>query len=82
VILACPSGNHSVTGAADVHCSPGGTKAVRQGAQKPALPARASSEPPNLYEIAEENNFTTSLLLTPKRTKQNKRKTNHIRSSY
>jgi hypothetical protein len=31
---------------------------MRQGAQKPALSARASSEPPNLDEIAEDNHFT------------------------
>jgi hypothetical protein len=31
---------------------------VRQGVQKPALSARASSEPPNLDEIAEDNDFT------------------------
>jgi hypothetical protein len=43
--VMCPSGNHSVTVAADVHCSPGGTKAARQGMQKPTLSARASSEP-------------------------------------
>jgi hypothetical protein len=56
--VICPSGNHSVTVAADVHCSQGGTKAVRQGMQKPALSARAASEPLNLDEIAEDNDFT------------------------
>jgi hypothetical protein len=44
--------------AADVHCSQGGTRAVRQGARKPALSARASSEPPNLNEISEDTDFT------------------------
>ena len=70
--VICPSGNHSLTVAADVHCSQGGTKAVRQGAQKPALSARASSEPPNPDEIAEDNDFT---VITPKKRK-NKAKVN------
>jgi hypothetical protein len=65
--------------AADVHCSQGGTKAASQGMQKPASSARASSEPPNLYEIAVDNGFTTLLLLPPKK-KQNKNKTNHNRN--
>jgi hypothetical protein len=44
--------------AADVQYSQGGAKAVRQGAQKPALSARISSEPPNVNETAEDNDFT------------------------
>jgi hypothetical protein len=56
--VICPSGNHSITVAADVHCSLGGTKAVRQGMQKPALSARAASEPPNPDKMAEDNDFT------------------------
>jgi hypothetical protein len=56
--VVCPSGNHSVTVAADVHFSQGGTKAVRQGMRKPALSARAASGPPNLDEIAVDNGFT------------------------
>jgi hypothetical protein len=56
--VICPSGNHSVTVAADVHCSQGGTTAVRQDMQKPALSARAASEPPNPDENAEDNDFT------------------------
>jgi hypothetical protein len=60
------SGNHSVTVAADVHCS----QAVRQGAEKPALSATASSEPPNLDEIAKDSNFT----VTTTKMKQSKTK--------
>jgi hypothetical protein len=44
--------------AAGVHCSRDGTEIARQGAHKPALSARASYEPPNLDEIAEDNDFT------------------------
>jgi hypothetical protein len=43
--------------AADVHCYQDGTNVARQGAQKPALSTRASSEPPNLDEIAGDNGF-------------------------
>jgi hypothetical protein len=68
--VICPSGNHSVTVAADVHCSQGGTKSARQGMQKPTLSARTSSEPPNLDEIAVDNDFT---VVTTKR-KQSKPK--------
>jgi hypothetical protein len=72
----CPSGNHSVTVAADVHCSQDGTTAVRQGMQKPALSARAASEPPNPDEIAEDNDFT---VIT---TKKGQSKTKLIRYSH
>jgi hypothetical protein len=58
--------------AAVVHCSQGGTKAVREGSQKPALPARDVSEPPNLDETGEDNDFT--VIATKKR--QNKTKVN------
>jgi hypothetical protein len=51
-------GNQSGTMAADAHCSRGEIEAARQGAQKPALSARASSESPDLYDIAEDNDFT------------------------
>jgi hypothetical protein len=40
--------------------SPDGTTVARQDAQKPALPARASSEPLDLEEIAEDSDFTVS----------------------
>jgi hypothetical protein len=52
--------------AADVHCSQGGTKAVRQGAKKTELSARAYSEPSNLDEIAKDNDF---IVITTKRDK-------------
>jgi hypothetical protein len=68
--VICPSGNHSVTVTANVHCSQGGTKAARQVMQKPTLSARASSEPPNLYKIAVDNDFT---VITTKK-KQSKTK--------
>jgi hypothetical protein len=72
----CPSGKQNVTVAADVHCSQDGTKSVRQGAQKPALSARASSELPNRDEIVEDNDFT---VLT---TKKRQSKTNRIRNRH
>jgi hypothetical protein len=56
--------------AADVHFSHGGTKAVRQGMWKPALSAKAASEPTNLDEIAVDNGFT---VITAKK-RQNKTK--------
>jgi hypothetical protein len=65
-----PSGSRSVTVAADVHCSQGRTKAVRQGAQKPVVSARASSKPPNLADIAEINDFT--VITTTKRESKTK----------
>jgi hypothetical protein len=68
--VMCPSGSQSVTVAADVHCSQGGTKAVGQGMQKPTLSARSSSEPPNLDEIAEDNDFT--VMNTKKRQSKTK----------
>jgi hypothetical protein len=69
--VICPSANLPiVTVAADVHCSQVGTKTARQGSQKPALSARASSEPPNLDEIAEDNDFTVIII----KKKQNKTK--------
>jgi hypothetical protein len=63
--VICPSGNYSVTVAADVHFSHDGTKAVRPDMQKPALSARAASEPPNPDEIAVDNGFT---VITTKKT--------------
>jgi hypothetical protein len=68
--VICPSDNHSVTVAADVHCSQGGTKASMQGMQKPTLPTGAFSEPPNLDDIAVDNDFT---VITTKK-KQSKAK--------
>jgi hypothetical protein len=65
--VICPSGNHSDTVAADVHCSQSGTKVARQVMQKPTLSAKASSEPPNLDEIAEDNGFT---VITTKNDKE------------
>jgi hypothetical protein len=44
--------------AADVRRSQGGTKVAGQDAQKPALSARDSSEPPNIDEILEDSDFT------------------------
>jgi hypothetical protein len=56
--VACPSGNQKFTVAADVDCSQGGTKAARLGAQKPASSSEAPADPPNVDEIAEDDDFT------------------------
>jgi hypothetical protein len=47
---------------------------LRQGAQKPALSARDSSDPPNLDEMAEDNDFT--VITTKKKESDTKIKPN------
>jgi hypothetical protein len=48
----------------------GGTKSERQSVQKPTVSAKASSEPPNYNETAEDNDFT----VITSRKKQSKTK--------
>jgi hypothetical protein len=61
-----------------VHCSERGTKFAR-AAQTPALSARTSSKPPNLDEIAVDNDYS---VLTIERKLQNKSKKKHNRNSH
>ncbi|PNF15237.1 hypothetical protein B7P43_G13027 [Cryptotermes secundus] len=77
--VICPSGNNSLTVAADVHCSQGRNKAeARRAVKEVELPTKTSqrvwngktSERPNPGEIAENNDFT---VITPKK-RQNKTK--------
>jgi hypothetical protein len=56
--LICPSGSQNVTVVADVHCSQGETKATKLGAQKPSSSIAAPTDPPNMDEIAEADDFT------------------------
>jgi hypothetical protein len=56
--VACPSGNQIVTVDADVHCSQGGTKTPRLGAQKPASSLGVPADPPNVDEITVDDDFT------------------------
>jgi hypothetical protein len=56
--VACPSGNQNVTVVADVICSQGRTKAARLRAQKPASSSGVPTDPPNVDEIAVDDDFT------------------------
>jgi hypothetical protein len=56
--VASPSGNQNFTVAADVHCSQGGTKAVKLGAQKPASSSVVPADPLNVDDITEDDDFT------------------------
>jgi hypothetical protein len=56
-------GSDSLTVVAEVHCSQGGTKAMRLGVPKTMLSLGTPSTPPNSDEIVEDNEFT---VVTPR----------------
>jgi hypothetical protein len=56
--VACLSSNQNVTVVADVHCTQGGTIAPRLRVQKPVSSSGVPAEPPNVDEIAVDDDFT------------------------
>jgi hypothetical protein len=75
--VICPPGNQNVTVTAEVHCSQGGIKATKLGAQKPASSTAPSTDPPNMDEIAEADDFTVvTTKQKPRKSKANPAITN------
>jgi hypothetical protein len=72
--VICPSGNQNVTVTAEVHCSQGGTKVTKMGAQKPASSTAPSTDHPNMdeIEVAEVDDFTVvTAKKKPRKSKAN-----------